>query len=428
MKISKIQLLNIDELYKIVLKKDEDPEYSKNFFGPKINQLYSHMEISFEIDEINLMEYFFMKLFSSRISSIMRYIITEEEEIKNLANKYFDQLVETYGDGSKVSYIEKLYEAFKYEKGSSNNPFTYQNMTPPGFKFGSCFVSLTGPELYHILGVNPKQFFLINSDKEKLFDGNKYSKTYNCNEDDTLKNSIISIFINEFYKFITGYIKNIDILSEVFCKKFTECKNGDEYEFYKPMILNLRHPLVTIDYTSDNTDTIVNNLKRYSEQIENYTIYQGNIKQEFFNESIIEVKATTSFNEFLLLFELLPKGSFNSIDNILGTIKLGKDMNYLPKSLNKLIQPITPIQEKVLKNFIDNVTKAYDNGENLIKSVFTIMGYSPFSFTISISFSEIKNIIDSISLYGNAPGTLCVLKFLESIYNTSENLFNRRKF
>lgn len=425
MKISKIQLLNIDKLYEIVFEKENDSEYGQNYFGSKVNQLYSHMEIGFEVDEINFIEYFFMKLFSSRISSFMRSVLTEKEEIEMLANKYYDKLVTTYGDGSKVSYIEKLYGAFAWTEGSPNNPFTYQNLTPPGFKFGTCFVSFTGSELCSILGINPKQFFIVNSDPEKLLTANKKLKEdYNCNKDDKLKDSIISIFINEFYKFITGYVKNIDLVSEVFCKRFTEVKTNGDFNFYKPTIINLRHPLVTIDYDEDSTDTIVNNLKEYSKLIEEYSIFQGNMKKEFFRDSIVEVKATTSLNEFLLLFELLPKGSINSMDNILGSMKLGRDTNYLCKSLNKLIQSRNPMQEKVLENFIANVTKAYDNGESLLKSVFTIMGYSPFSFTISISFGEIEKIIPSISLYGNAPGTLCVLKFLESIYNTSEKLFS----
>ena len=66
MKITKINMINLDKLFQIVYDKETDENYGKNMFSNKIAQLYSHIEISYEIEDISIIEYVFMKMFSSR--------------------------------------------------------------------------------------------------------------------------------------------------------------------------------------------------------------------------------------------------------------------------------------------------------------------------------------------------------------------------
>jgi hypothetical protein len=64
MKIDNLSLLNIDTLYKIVADLDNS---SNNILGSNAHELYSHAAITFELSEISLLDYYYLKRMSSDI-------------------------------------------------------------------------------------------------------------------------------------------------------------------------------------------------------------------------------------------------------------------------------------------------------------------------------------------------------------------------
>lgn len=403
MLINKIQCLNIDKLYEIACEKDRDESYGNNMFSTKIGQLYSHMEIGYELKEVNMMEYFFLKMYSSRITKFESYEAGVPDI--DLIERSYPELVTKYGDGSTVSYPKNLYETFKFKRDKSYNLYSFDLASPIGFKYGRCFVSFTGQELINLLGTDPKQFFLLNgnidmvllpvNDNENERGKRNLNPDYNYKEDIKLTNAFISIFLNNFYKFIVTYSSNIDLLSEFFTKKFDNVGNK---KYNEPIIASYRHPLSIIDYIEDSSKDILEKVDLCRKEQENESSY---FLRDYYSKTIIEFNFSTSLFIFCKLFEIFPKGSITSRDNILEVNQKSRNIEYLdittPEEMGGKIFK-SEVERKELQKFVNRTIEIYDNSEFVLKSLFTTMSYAPINFTISVTKEVLESVFQSLSL------------------------------
>ena len=69
MKITTVNTLNLEKLYEVCVKKiNEGTENQK--FGANIYELFNNIEISFALEEVSMMDAFFLKQISSKCSPL----------------------------------------------------------------------------------------------------------------------------------------------------------------------------------------------------------------------------------------------------------------------------------------------------------------------------------------------------------------------
>lgn len=398
MKITKINMINLDKLFQIVYDKETDENYGKNMFSNKIAQLYSHIEISYEIEDISIIEYVFMKMFSSRITKFEKY---EDHTDVKLSKDLFPALTTVYGDGGSISFIDNLFEFFRPKNtGDYNHQFSLAS--PIGFKYGSCITSFTGRELINIIGMDPKQFFVLNSDLPSFFlepsdddkerGTRKINPSYDYQKDKTLVNSFVSILLKEFYKFMVTYCTNVDLPSEVFMKRFNYV--SEENCSCNPVLSTFKHPLVTIDYQEDKTEDIIKKVDEFQSL--------GIKRFDHFRTTEMVFSFCTPFVIFCKLFEVLPKGSITSMDNFLEVNQKGRNPKWFITSLHALNSSDTSkmedVFEKELQKFIKKTVTEYDNSENILNSILTTMSYAPISFSVSITEETLYSLFSNTHL------------------------------
>jgi hypothetical protein len=143
--VDRVDFLNIDTLFEIVVESSNSNYYSSLKFGRTLNELLNHISITFQLSQVTMYEYLFLKRFTSTITDFFNKVV-DSEVVKNTYPELYEKGIPTFLTFYETvnNEIEKNYLDF---------------FLPSGFITGNCVVSITGLELRNFLGFDLGTFF-----------------------------------------------------------------------------------------------------------------------------------------------------------------------------------------------------------------------------------------------------------------------------
>ena len=368
--VSDVSYLNLEELYDISVRKEEDSNYHLKQFGRNLPQLYGHIEIRYYLKEVNSLEYVFLKMMSSCITKL----------------KYED-----FGHYFGHSYVEKSYPEIY---GQALMPYLdyiqKENLEslffPIGVEEGECIVTFRGVELVSLIGMDPRDFFIKASKRICIIPGTEkvparmdHSFKKRVESDETLKNSCIELLLTHLYKFMTDKLTYVDIPSESFNRSVFGKKNDSTNPF---QLVAIRNPWLTINLEKTETARIVSLLNMYQKE---------NLTKEFtLQNTLLEFRFSTLISQFIDLFRLVPYDKFISMDNFIIPMKenLRTPDHEITKSTNVRITEKT---YEYIRFFNEQLKTVYDGeNPNPLKCADLIKKSTMFDYTLLLSFNDIN--------------------------------------
>jgi hypothetical protein len=377
MKVKKVNLLNIDDLYEAVLRKQYDNDHKFKHFAMNYPQLLSHMSISIELDEISIIEYIFMK----------NYVRNTSPFVKN-TEVNFTYLENNYGNIMKSS-VEPFYGLVKTLSDAFPNKTTNM-MEPLGFVLGSTTVTLSGEAITLITGLDPTIFFLqykktLNISEELSQENLLHEEMKDMLADESFINFIISNFFNNFYKFMLDKIMYIDPASDAF--NYSLYLNKFKAE---PTLLSVRSHDFLINFWESDTESIM-------EELDNFKKNHINDNQLKVLESVtLEFGMNTDLLSFFELYNVLPLDRFTSIESFISVNKSSETLYVTPPAYAHQQYGKRCISRM---NFLkDDIKKYYSDTKEILKKFSLTFGYSKIRYTIQISLLDYLLYIDKLDV------------------------------
>lgn len=372
MKIDKINLLNIDDLYEAVVNKQNDKDYHSRPFGMNLPQFLSHMTIMFDISEINEFEYIFMKNYVRTISPFIYDMKTDY--VKKQFEEVYDLSVEPL-----LSTLRNILD---------NNPNkSVSSLLPLGFITGRTTVVLSGESISLITGLDPTLFFLKYKATLDIVEqpGRENKLDMEMKEllsSESFINFLISNFINNFYKFMLDKMMMIDPASEAF--------NHSMYlNKYKPgvNVLSIQSYDFLINFTMSDTVALLSKLDEFKEN------HKGENTLHLLQTINIEFGMFTDVEVFFELYNTLPFDRFTSIENFVS-------INDASMKSTPVIPSFATTYEKRINSRInslkDMISKSYADKSSLMKKLMLTFGYTKMKYTINISLFDYMMYIEKM--------------------------------
>ena len=370
MKINKIEILNLDILYKTITILQNNDDYKNLLFTNEFNQVLNQLVINLDLSDINKFEYIYLKRFSSDISKFNNNKIDKDYVSTNywdIYNESIKPLLYLLNDIKNDNYdIDKL------------------NILPLGLYSSDVKISLYGSALANIITYTPHIFF-IKATKGKCIDENKkFIEDYNIYTED-LNSFIISEFIEKFYKYIIDSINTIDLPSSFFIDENFYNRNSNNLI----TLSSLYNREITFDFLNDNSTDINNKLKEYTSSTRDTNLKDTRIINLLPVDRII---------------------SYEPISIPINNCRNYEDIPFCPLEISDKYQ--VRYTERI-NSIIGSVVRYYSKDKDVIKKVSLVNGYSKYKYMISLKLSdieeylnieckyELKEIIDIIKKYSN---------------------------
>lgn len=420
MKISSISYLNLDEFYSMVVERSNS--VNKNLhFGNKYKELLRNVSIIFNIEELTSYELIFLKMYASKI------LITENAKYDE--NFVSQNYADIYERSLKpfVNYIQLLNESSEISYDD-----VFCNM---GLLTVSCSVTLTGEQLIPIIGFEPRDFFIIGTNKKcikeaedtknNMMDPSYYHKIYS---DENMKNYIISQFINSFYKFLLDKASSIEGGTSEYIHKFLYDKvpipsNNPPLVNNACSILTVSNSFIAMDFLRDEKEDI----------LKAFTYYRGlNISNDIIiDDTDISFVLDTPMIVFAKLFQALPNDRFVNIDNMyetmFNTLRAMEDSDYIPLIPDDTLQEKFRVRHKGRLQAVNkSILQSYTKPETMIKKLELTPGYFNIRYIIKISLRDMESLNDYLSIlnekmYGQkltADIVRCIITNGKSVYSS----------
>ena len=363
MKVKKVSLLNIDDLYEAVLRKQNDQDYRFKHFAMNYPQLLSHMSISFELEEVSMIEYIFLKNYVRNTSPFI-----EDSEVN------FEYLKTNYGKmGSSIDPLFNLVKGLNDEFKDK----TTDMMLPLGFVLGSATVPLSGEAITLVTGLDPVLFFLqfkktLDISQELSQENMLHPEMKDMLAGEEFVNFIISNFFNNFYKFMLDKIMYIDTASDAFNHSmyFNKFKIGST-------LLSLRSYDFLINFLESDTSNIMETLDEF--KVNNKWKNQLSIL-----ESVqLEFGMNTDLLTFFTLYNALPLDRFTSVESFIAVNKSSETVYVTPPEYAHQQYGRRCISR--MNTLKDDIKKYYSDSREVLKQFSLTFGYARIRYTIQIS-------------------------------------------
>lgn len=404
MKINKVNINNIDLLYKFCISNINDK------FGSEINSILSHVNIFFDIDEISIFELYFLKKY------INDSIIDIETYIENPFSK--DDTIYTSVD-AMMNLIEDI---------NDNNDIKLKpgiSLLPNACIRKHILATFNGESLLYIFSMFPDRFFknipYIKNFYEKY---NKYPVSLlengilNTQIKKEIDDLLISSFLNSFYSYISQKVN-----------KF----NNNIEDFISSNILsysdNIKKVIINKITTPIGDVNFINNKKYINNEI--------NTVKEWFNSEIFNIdykfsntklyfNISSSLYTFLEMFISLPSKMFLNSTNF--NLLLNENTNFIFYSIPKEY-------EIRISNRFNSILKEKDNiskSNKMIEKYMYIPLNTGISYILCLSLNDCQNIISNYlneiknGKYGNETETYFYKEIeliLNKIIETSINAY-----
>lgn len=364
MKITKIDYLNLEDLFILCCKCQEENEIITN----RLNEVLNNMEIDCIIEDVTDFDFFFLKGFCSEIIQLISDDIFEKNTIKCdyitekdsfIKEKFDDILSLSYSIYDKINIVMS-----RYLLTSRDIHNTY-------------LCRFTGNALLNIIGISPETFFSKYADESKVFiDDNKFNRAY-VNElanDEKLQVEFINIIMRKFYQGMDLYFKSTDKIADNYIKEALNTDSG---------MVSSRNPL--IDLKNATPEKLIAARDEYKEYIKGRTSHLNTTLQFVFE---------TPFCTFIDLYRLLPITRFLFIEN-LGAVKT-KDIVYRELDKNPAIKNYEYRIYSVTTNFFNafyDDTNASEYFNNVVVYYSFIPNSNSIKFSISLSLKDIDDYI-----------------------------------
>lgn len=423
MKISSISYLNLDEFYSMIAERSNG--VNKNLhFGNKYKELLRNVSIIFNIEELTSYELIFLKMYASKV------LITEGTKYdENFVSQNYAEIYER----ALKPFVNYMYTLNTETDISYDDVFC--NM---GLLTVSCTATLTGEQLIPIIGFEPRDFFIIGTDKkcikeaedpkDNTMDVSYYHKIYS---DENMKNYIISQFINSFYKFLLDKATAIEGGTSEYIHKFLYDKIPIP-EKNPPLVNNacnimtVSNSFIAMDFLRDEKEDI----------LKAFTYYKG-LKinsNTIIDDTEISFVLDTPMIVFARLFQALPNDRFVTIDNIyetmFNTLRAMDSSDYIPTIPNDELQKKFNVRHKGRIQAVNkSILQSYTKPETMIKKLELTPGYFNIRYMIKItlrdmdSLNEFLNILDE-KMYGQkltADIVRCIITNGKSVYSSLIN-------
>lgn len=364
MKIDKINILNLDTLYKTICTLQNDANYKNYNFNNLYDQVLNQIVINFQLSEVNKFEYIFLKLFCNGNITQLENITIDKNYI---SNQYWD----IYNDS-----IKPLMYLINDIENETNYDINKLNLYPISFYTGVVRVTLNGMNLGNIFSYYPNIFFIKATNNECRNDNNEFIEDYNIYKDEKISNYIIGEFYNKFYKFIIDNINNIDLPSNYYI----------EENFYNKLNNNKVLPSSIIDNKSIFIDLINDNMVEVNNRLKEYK-KNNNIDIEDISISyIIESSISTFFD----IINILPLECITARDNFLIPITKYKNKEYIPDCPIELENIYNIRFNQRINDIIDNSENIYKSDSDVLKRLSLLGGYVKYKYIINIPLDNIE--------------------------------------
>ena len=364
MKINKIQIMNLDILYKSVTTLQNDDNYKNIFFSNDFNQVLNQIVINLDLSDINKFEYIFLKRYSTSISKFKSDNIDKDY----ISSNYWD----IYQDGIKP--LLYLYNDIK-EDGYDINKL---NILPLGLFSSDVKISLSGINLVNIITYTPNIFFIKASKGKCIDENNRFREDYNIYDED-LNSFIISEFIEKFYTYIIDSIHSMDLPSS-----FTIDENYYKRNNSIVTLSSLYNRETTFDFLNDDSKEINIRLKEYTNSTRDTNI--SDVKINFIVNS--------SIDSFIELMNLLPNNRIISFEPLSVPIQNNKNYLDIPRCPNEIYNKYGIRYNERIKSLIDISNIRYKDNKDVIKRVSLLNGYSKYNYMIGLKLSDIEEYLD----------------------------------
>jgi hypothetical protein len=377
MKVKKVSLLNIDDLYKAVLRKQNDQDYKFKHFAMNYPQLLSHMSISFELEEVSMIEYIFLKNYVRNTSPFKKDTEVNFEYLTTNYQKMMDSSIIPF-----YTLIKNLNDEFRDK--------TTDMMTPLGFVLGSTTVVLSGEAITLVTGLDPILFFLqfkktldITEElsQENLLHPEMESELFG----EKFINFVISNFFNNFYKFMLDKIMYIDPASDAYNHSFylNKYKNG-------ATLASVRSYDFMINFLESDPSSIMETLNEFKVKhtLENNLSVLESVK--------LEIGMNTDLLTFFTLYNALPLDRFTSIESFIAVNNSSNTIYATPAEYahqqygRRCISRINVLKE--------DIKKFYSNTKEVLKQFSLTFGYAKIRYTIQISLLDYLLYIDNMKI------------------------------
>jgi len=290
MKIDSLSLLNIDVLYDILSEIDNNDTNvldGVRLLGSNAYNIYSHCAVTFQVSEISIIDYFYLKKMSNEISNFIRDIEFNSEYFLSNYNVINKSTIE-FLDKKMASDVDAM--------------FFISNILPAGFNLGKCSITFSGNGLYVFFDSGAKKFF-FDADNNCISD-KKLRLDYKISEEN-LTNQFCSTFINQFYKYMLNDYEKMDLVSLKY-----EDRYFNNHASTKPILISLRAPICSINFLQDESADISKKVNRLTNYINNDT------SKSYLDDISVEFLCNTTFGTFLELFNMLDSALFINIEPI----------------------------------------------------------------------------------------------------------------
>ena len=376
MLINRINHIHMDTLYNLIAAGKLSKSYQHNT-GNSLNKVLSHVQVTFDITDINIFEAYIMKLF------------TNSDSLITVAN-FIDENGIGENNSEKINEMKVFLDSIKK---NIQTPDIGMYFFPVGCLSKTISVNLSGTQLFSIFGSLPDVFF------KKTFNFSEDSDfTENIPDMKILEDSLVTEFVTNFYKYYQSYVNSIDILVDSFIYTNYFSKITDKMEDVS--LTDVYTPYGHIDFTKPMNSQDIQNC------VETLVMYDDKYDNQFKN-IVMYFTINCNFYTFLEMFLTLPSKFF--IDSQDVKTLLSKDITLLlPKNLESYtIRTISKIGE--LTKLRDEI--ANSKTEPLRKFSYIMMN-SSFKFNMKLSLNDI---------------TSTIYKYLNNI-DKDKNLLNNNLF
>lgn len=370
MKIDKITYLNISTLYDTLVGCDSTPSLRGFIFGNKYINILNNISIKLKISDVTLTEYMFMKLEYSSVNIISDFS-TDSEFVDNCYPEIKDRLVQ---------FTNLLNDAREH-----TNIDYFKGFAPLGSMTATVAVTLSGPDLARLFGVELSQFFVDVLGKEcRIDEGNNHfhMDKIDVHTRESLDTGIIDKFRADFYKSMYETCIKHDEMSEKFLNQIV-FNNGSQVS-----LAYISNPEFTID--------LINNPSECNDTLFNYKKLKYDESFSFHNTELTFVM-NTPLIVFYELISVLPKESllYYDLTNLI-TPKTADDYgNGLPDCPSELKDSFYNRFNGRLRSVINGIAEKYSDDANIIKRIMLSKGFDTVTYEIKLSLFEIEYYLKS---------------------------------
>lgn len=362
MKISNIYASNIDDFLTMICVGKTDKDRRKDI-GSHIIDMYHHMSLSFEIEEINILEAFFLKKISNH--NILTLETIEGEELIDTSK--FKEM------HHEVVSLLKLLEVIK--KDPDTPSFEGTEMLPLICLQKKIIVTFTGPSLSIILTPQPDNMLqeIYHFKNDESFDINHIRN----NMDDFYNQCTLNL-VNQFYKNFLNWGLSMDLLVDATIdQNYYSYVNRDTTE-----LAEVFTPFGSLHFMGESvTNEILS--KQINRTKEGFQSLPNIYKDKMYSETKLNFIISSSLYAFLEMYLALPNHFFLDMMDF-KRVLISKDVDRLITGkydirLNSHETKLIKERDKIVENPTYKIEKYF----------FGFLG-SEIKFSFSVSLEEIS--------------------------------------